>query len=65
MGVTVESNFILDLAVAAMVVKQKRLFAACDAAGVEKPFSGPIAQAIVTVVGHAKGEGIALIESAE
>ena len=51
------------LALAAITLRQGKLFAPCDKAGVEQPMEGPLAQVLVTSVGHWRGEGLALVEA--
>ena len=61
-GHGVEPQFIMNIAVAALAVHYGKLFAPFDSAGVEQPMTGPVAQAVVTGVGHWRGEGLALVE---
>jgi 3-oxoacyl-[acyl-carrier-protein] synthase II len=61
-GHGVEPQFIMNIAVATLAVQYGKLFAPFDSAGVEQPMTGPVAQAVVTSVGHWRGEGLALVE---
>jgi 3-oxoacyl-[acyl-carrier-protein] synthase II len=61
-GHGVEPQFILNIAIAALALKYGKLFAPFDSTGVEQPMMEPIAQAVVTGVGHWRGEGLALVE---
>ncbi len=61
-GHGVEPQFIMNIAIAALTLNYGKLFAPYDATGVEQPMQGPIAQAVVTGVGHWRGEGLALVE---
>jgi 3-oxoacyl-[acyl-carrier-protein] synthase II len=54
----------MNVAIAALVVSHGSLFPPCDASGVERPMAGPLPQAVVTAVGHWRGEGMALVEAA-
>jgi len=63
LGHGVEPQFLMNVALAAVAVNRGELFPPCDTTGVERPFSGSIAQAIVTGVGHWRGEGLALVEA--
>ena len=59
-----EPQFAMNVALAALAINRGNLFPPCDASGVERPMDGPLAQVIVTGVGHAWGEGLALVEAA-
>ncbi|HYI31421.1 MAG TPA: beta-ketoacyl-ACP synthase [Bradyrhizobium sp.] len=59
-----EPKFAMNLALAAMAINRGTLFPPCDESGVERPMQGELAQVVVTGVGHAQGEGIALVEAA-
>jgi 3-oxoacyl-[acyl-carrier-protein] synthase II len=63
-GHSFESQFVMNVALAAVTVGHGNLFPPCDSSGVERPMSGPLAQAVVTGVGHWRGEGLALVEAA-
>jgi 3-oxoacyl-[acyl-carrier-protein] synthase II len=59
-----EPQFPMNVALAAVSVKQGRLFATHDISGVEASHTGTLRQAVVTGVGHWRGEGMALVETA-
>jgi 3-oxoacyl-[acyl-carrier-protein] synthase II len=61
-GHGVEPQFIMNIAVATLAVRYGKLFAPFDSTGVEQPMTGPVAQAIVTGVGHWRGEGLVFVE---
>ena len=61
-GHGVEPQFIMNIAVATLAVHYGKLFAPFDPAGVEQSITGPVARAVVTGVGHWRGEGLALVE---
>ncbi len=64
LGHGLEPQFVMNIAIAAMAVSRGNLFPPSDASGVEQPMDGPLARAIVTGVGHWRGEGLALVEAA-
>ena len=53
----------MNIALAALAVSRGALFASNDP--FERPLDGPLAQVVVTGVGHWRGEGLALVEAAE
>jgi 3-oxoacyl-[acyl-carrier-protein] synthase II len=57
-----EPQFLMNVALAAMAVQRGALFAPGDAP-FEQPMPGPLRRAIVTAVGHWRGEGMALVEA--
>ena len=59
-----EPQFAMNLALAALAIGHGTLFPPCDESGVERPMQGSLAQAVVASVGHAWGEGLALVEAA-
>jgi 3-oxoacyl-[acyl-carrier-protein] synthase II len=61
-GHGVEPQFIMNIAMATLAVHYGKLFAPFDSTGVEQPMTGPVARAVVTSVGHWRGEGLALVE---
>jgi 3-oxoacyl-[acyl-carrier-protein] synthase II len=63
-GHGMEPQFPMNVALAAVSVKQGRLFATHDISGVEASHTGALRQAVVTGVGHWRGEGMALVETA-
>ncbi len=62
-GHGVEPHFAMNIALAALAVQQKTLFAPCDPS--EQAIDRPVTQAVVTAVGHWRGEGLALVEAVE
>ncbi|MEX0752248.1 MAG: beta-ketoacyl-ACP synthase [Xanthobacteraceae bacterium] len=64
LGHGMEPQFIMNVALAALAVSRASLFPPGDNSGVERPMQGPLSQAVVTGVGHWRGEGLALIEAA-
>jgi 3-oxoacyl-[acyl-carrier-protein] synthase II len=61
-GHGVEPQFAMNIALAAIAVQRGALFASQDATGFERAAGDPLAQAVVTGVGHWRGEGLALVE---
>jgi 3-oxoacyl-[acyl-carrier-protein] synthase II len=59
-----EPQFAMNVALAALAINRGTLFPPCDESGIERPMQGELAQVVVTGVGHARGEGVALIEAA-
>jgi 3-oxoacyl-[acyl-carrier-protein] synthase II len=59
-----EPQFAMNLALAALAIGRGTLFPPCDESGVEQPVQGTLSQAVVASVGHAWGEGLALVEAA-
>ncbi len=64
LGHGMEPQFIMNVALAAMAVSRANLFPPGDNSGVERPLEGPLTQAVVTGVGHWRGEGLALVDTA-
>jgi 3-oxoacyl-[acyl-carrier-protein] synthase II len=62
-GHGLEPQFSMNIALAALSLKQGHLFAPGDQSGVEQPMTNPLEQVIVTGVGHWRGEGMALVEA--
>lgn len=58
-----EPQFAMNIAIAALAVSKGHLFPACDDSGFERAMQQPLAQAVVTGVGHWRGEGIGLVEA--
>lgn len=58
-----EPQFAMNIALATVALGQGQLFAPCGGSGVEQPMAGPLTQAVVTGVGHWRGEGLALVEA--
>jgi 3-oxoacyl-[acyl-carrier-protein] synthase II len=59
-----EPKFPMNVALAALAINRGTLFPPCDESGVERPMTDRLTQAVVTSVGHAWGEGVALVEAA-
>ncbi len=62
-GHTMETQFPLGLALAALSIDRGALFPPNDAAGVEVEMSKPPTQIVVIGTGHWRGEGMALVEA--
>ncbi|MEH6950955.1 beta-ketoacyl-ACP synthase [Nitrobacter sp. NHB1] len=62
-GHTLEAQFPLGLAVAALSLSRGALFAPADSSGQEIDMSKPPAQIVVIGAGHWRGEGMALVEA--
>jgi 3-oxoacyl-[acyl-carrier-protein] synthase II len=62
-GHGVEPHFAMNIALAALAVRHKTLFAPGDPS--EKPAGRAVIQAVVTGVGHWRGEGLALVEAVD
>jgi 3-oxoacyl-[acyl-carrier-protein] synthase II len=61
-GHTMETQFALGLALAALAISRGELFPPTDSSGVEIEMSKPPAQIVVIGAGHWRGEGMALVE---
>jgi 3-oxoacyl-[acyl-carrier-protein] synthase II len=64
-GHGLEAQMPVALAIAALAVSKGRLIAPLDGETLEKPFEGTLSRAIVTGVGHWRGEGVALVEKVD
>jgi 3-oxoacyl-[acyl-carrier-protein] synthase II len=53
----------MNVALAAVAVHRGRVFPPCGGASFEQPMEHPLKQAVVTGVGHWRGEGLALVEA--
>jgi 3-oxoacyl-[acyl-carrier-protein] synthase II len=62
-GHGIEAQMLMNVALAAMAVNRGKLFPPCGGARFERPTDAPLRQAIVTGVGHWRGEGLALVEA--
>jgi 3-oxoacyl-[acyl-carrier-protein] synthase II len=62
LGHGVEPQFAMNTAIAALAVNYGKLFPPFDTTGVERPVASGLARAVVTGVGHWRGEGLALVE---
>jgi 3-oxoacyl-[acyl-carrier-protein] synthase II len=60
-GHGVEPQFAMNIALAALAVREGRLFGPADS--YERPMADALSQAVVTSVGHWRGEGLALVEA--
>ena len=58
-----EPQVVMNIALAALAVNRGKLFPPCAGAAFERPFDGALSHAIVTAVGHWRGEGLALVEA--
>jgi 3-oxoacyl-[acyl-carrier-protein] synthase II len=63
-GHAFEPQFPMNVALAAVAVSRGSLYPPADDSGVERPMNGPLTQAVVTSIGHWRGEGLALVEAA-
>lgn len=63
LGHGLEPQFPANIALAAIALQAGKLFPPCDASGLERPMDAPLAQVVVTSIGHWRGEGLALIEA--
>jgi len=63
LGHAFEPQFPMNVALAAIAVSRGSLFPPGDDSGVERTMEGPLTQAVVTSVGHWRGEGLALVEA--
>jgi 3-oxoacyl-[acyl-carrier-protein] synthase II len=62
-GHGVEPQFAMNIALAAMAVERRAFFPPCDPT--ERATTGALTQAVVTGVGHWRGEGLAVVEAVE
>jgi 3-oxoacyl-[acyl-carrier-protein] synthase II len=62
-GHTMETQFPLGLALAALSISRGALFPPNDPTGLEVEMKGPPTQIVVTGTGHWRGEGMALVEA--
>jgi 3-oxoacyl-[acyl-carrier-protein] synthase II len=53
----------MNVALAALTIAHGELFPPCDRTGLEKGMDASLTQAVVTGVGHWRGEGLALVEA--
>jgi 3-oxoacyl-[acyl-carrier-protein] synthase II len=63
-GHGLEPQFPFNVALAAAAISRGSLFPPADPTGVEKPMDGRVKQVVVTAIGHWRGEGMALVETA-
>jgi 3-oxoacyl-[acyl-carrier-protein] synthase II len=62
LGHSIEPSFPASLALAALALRERRLFAPLEPA--ETPMTSPLSQALVTSWGHRRGEALALLRAA-
>jgi 3-oxoacyl-[acyl-carrier-protein] synthase II len=62
-GHTMEAQFPLGLAVAALSLSRGALFASADTSGREVDMTTPPGRIVVIGAGHWRGEGMALVEA--
>ncbi|HEY6259341.1 MAG TPA: beta-ketoacyl-ACP synthase [Xanthobacteraceae bacterium] len=62
-GHGVESQFPMNIALAAITLAHGRMFPSFDPTGFERAMDDPLRQVAVTSVGHWRGEGLALVEA--
>ena len=60
-GHAFEPQFPMNVALAAIAVSRGNLYPPAEES--ERPMTGPLKQAVVTAVGHWRGEGLALVEA--
>jgi 3-oxoacyl-[acyl-carrier-protein] synthase II len=63
LGHALEPQFAMNIALAAVALRHATLFPPCRGSAMEQEMPGPLRQAIVTSVGHWRGEGMALLEA--
>jgi 3-oxoacyl-[acyl-carrier-protein] synthase II len=62
LGHGLEPQFAMNIALAAVALGHEKLFAPASPSGPELAMDAPLAQVVVTGVGHWRGEGMALVE---
>jgi len=62
-GHGIEANMVMNVALAALAVNRGKLFPPLSGSAFERPMEGALTQAVVTGVGHWRGEGLALVEA--
>jgi 3-oxoacyl-[acyl-carrier-protein] synthase II len=65
LGHGLEPQFPANIALASIALQAGKLFSPGDASGVERAMDTPLAQVVVTSIGHWRGEGLALIEAVD
>jgi 3-oxoacyl-[acyl-carrier-protein] synthase II len=63
LGHGLEPQFVMNIALAVLVLVRQQLFPPADASGIEREHEGPLDGVVVTAVGHWRGEGMALVEA--
>jgi 3-oxoacyl-[acyl-carrier-protein] synthase II len=58
-----EAQFVMNIALATLALGHDKLSAPGETSGCERVIEGPLAQVVVTGVGHWRGEGMALVEA--
>jgi 3-oxoacyl-[acyl-carrier-protein] synthase II len=61
-GHSLEPSFPANLALAAMSLSKRRLFAPLETADLEAPMAADLRQVLVTSWGHWRGEALAVVE---
>jgi 3-oxoacyl-[acyl-carrier-protein] synthase II len=64
-GHGIETQMVMNVALAAMTVNRGKLFPPCGGARFERPMEQALRQVVVTGVGHWRGEGLALVEAVD
>jgi len=64
LGHGVEPQFVMNIALATVALGHEKLFVPASSSDPEKAMESPLAQVVVTGVGHWRGEGMALVEAA-
>jgi len=62
-GHGMEPHMVMNIALGALAVNRGKLFPPCGGGAFERPMDGTLTHAVVTSVGHWRGEGLALVES--
>jgi len=62
-GHGLEPQMVMNIALAALAVNRGKLFPPCGGASFERPMESALTHAVVTGVGHWRGEGLALVEA--
>jgi 3-oxoacyl-[acyl-carrier-protein] synthase II len=62
-GHGIEPQFLMNIALAAVALREGALFPSFDTSGFERAMDAPLRQVVVTSVGQLRGEGLALIEA--
>ncbi|MFL6798412.1 MAG: beta-ketoacyl-ACP synthase [Xanthobacteraceae bacterium] len=63
LGHALEPQFVMNIALATLVLRQQKLFPPYDSSGLERDYEGALDRIAVTAVGHWRGEGMALVEA--
>ncbi len=64
-GHGIEPQMVMNVALAALAVNRGKLFPPLGGSAFERPMAGALTQAVVTGVGHWRGEGLALVEAVQ